>query len=810
MESALEREKNALANPSVPLEGESARVDSPGLSQWPSPKMNTAGKRLRLIDQLDKPTISSRTQTIISGIEHGSGVHPGITVEIPRTRGGVSLQREVPQKPVERAQRSDMQRRTRSSQNREQIETLKALEAEEAPKIPLSATGALGPPWSRDLDYPKPGKRSAIVPFQDLSRLDDDEFLNDNLISFFMQYLETYLETTRPELYKRTYFFNSYFFERLTKNAKGRSINFKAVERWTKSINIFNRDFVVVPVNENLHWYLVIICNLQNLVPPQNEDGDVLEVTPDPKPEIQTHDDPAIDPPQVRSDLLTELGNHDKAPTEETQDSFAGLTISDNESSVAERPPSSPKKGHSKRKQIRRSLPKIPLDKPVIITLDSLGASRSGTCSILKSYIVAEGEAKRNIHLDTLSIKGMTAKGIPTQNNFSDCGLYLCMYLEQFVADPHKFVARILQREESAQMWPSEIRSEDLRSRLRDLILEVHRRQEKQQSEYELPEVGSIMIQRRDPSPKLEAEPPQRTRQDVEAARQRLIGLTQAPQQRPTALPLEDLPDRPNGNKGQFGTQAPIRNEKLITDLRRSRKRSTSPIPDSQQQHIMNDVEANSADVEIPDSATSLNVLSSEPPHSTPGELVASLRHRDEERESHKRQRLREDRAHKRSDSASTDFLTGIDSWANIASPSASSRDDKSKKSYNQRVDVIEIEASPEPQSPPDGGLILPKNRNTGKRKRQDSQTTSELKLTQHPGNSEPQELGHLRREVRPDIEHPQNSGHQKQRQRRLRAMQGHSRSPDQHQPPIEVDGDPEEIEEDAGSGDSDGSMLFQ
>ena len=32
------------------------------------------------------------------------------------------------------------------------------------------------------------------------------------------------------------------------------------MKRWTRRVNIFEKDFVVVPINENFHWFLVIIC----------------------------------------------------------------------------------------------------------------------------------------------------------------------------------------------------------------------------------------------------------------------------------------------------------------------------------------------------------------------------------------------------------------------------------------------------------------------------------------------------------------------------------------------------------------------
>lgn len=32
------------------------------------------------------------------------------------------------------------------------------------------------------------------------------------------------------------------------------------VKTWTKNINLFEKDFIVIPINENAHWFLAIIC----------------------------------------------------------------------------------------------------------------------------------------------------------------------------------------------------------------------------------------------------------------------------------------------------------------------------------------------------------------------------------------------------------------------------------------------------------------------------------------------------------------------------------------------------------------------
>lgn len=126
----------------------------------------------------------------------------------------------------------------------------------------------LGTPWRKPLLFPKDGKKKASVEFSDLERLEEAEFLNDNLIGFYLRYLEQRLEETQPEIAKKVYFFNTFFFASLTNTQRGRrGINYEAVQNWTRSVDIFAFDYVVVPINESAHWYLAIICNLPALLP---------------------------------------------------------------------------------------------------------------------------------------------------------------------------------------------------------------------------------------------------------------------------------------------------------------------------------------------------------------------------------------------------------------------------------------------------------------------------------------------------------------------------------------------------------------
>lgn len=43
------------------------------------------------------------------------------------------------------------------------------------------------------------------------------------------------------------------------------------VASWTKNVNLFDHDFIIIPINEQSHWFLAIIC-FPNLTEPHTMD----------------------------------------------------------------------------------------------------------------------------------------------------------------------------------------------------------------------------------------------------------------------------------------------------------------------------------------------------------------------------------------------------------------------------------------------------------------------------------------------------------------------------------------------------------
>lgn len=127
------------------------------------------------------------------------------------------------------------------------------------------------------LQYPLDASSVDAVPLTkgDLGRLEEAEFLNDNIVDFFLK-LETIdpdlsqlLDSSlTPELVKQQlHVFSSHFYTKLhetrisTKSCADQKQAYERVERWTRGIDIFAYKYVLVPIVEHLHWSLAVICN---------------------------------------------------------------------------------------------------------------------------------------------------------------------------------------------------------------------------------------------------------------------------------------------------------------------------------------------------------------------------------------------------------------------------------------------------------------------------------------------------------------------------------------------------------------------
>ncbi|KAF5462003.1 hypothetical protein F2P56_018050 [Juglans regia] len=112
--------------------------------------------------------------------------------------------------------------------------------------------------------YPKGDSDAVSISKRDVDLLQPETFINDTIIDFYIKYLKNQIQ---PEDKHRFHFFNSFFFRKLadmdkdpTSASDGRAA-FLRVRKWTRKVNIFEKDYIFIPINFNLHWSLIVICH---------------------------------------------------------------------------------------------------------------------------------------------------------------------------------------------------------------------------------------------------------------------------------------------------------------------------------------------------------------------------------------------------------------------------------------------------------------------------------------------------------------------------------------------------------------------
>ncbi|XP_060130586.1 sentrin-specific protease 2 isoform X3 [Zootoca vivipara] len=84
----------------------------------------------------------------------------------------------------------------------------------------------------------------------DIQTLRDQQWLNDVVINFYMNLL---MERNKQLGFPVLYAFNTFFYPKLT------SEGYNAVRRWTKQVDLFQHDIILVPIHNRVHWALVVI-----------------------------------------------------------------------------------------------------------------------------------------------------------------------------------------------------------------------------------------------------------------------------------------------------------------------------------------------------------------------------------------------------------------------------------------------------------------------------------------------------------------------------------------------------------------------
>ncbi|XP_063069671.1 uncharacterized protein LOC134460953 [Engraulis encrasicolus] len=315
-------------------------------------------------------------------------------------------------------------------------------------------------PARRLIQFPPPPCKGALtVTTEDLECLDSGQFLNDVIIDFYLKYL--IVEKTPSQLAERCHVFSSFFYKQLTRrdNANEDSTSSTAEQRrhqrvktWTRNVDIFSKDFLFIPVNQESHWYLVVVC-FPGLEEPQHVAFDGPAVVRGAEQGHSGESQAPASAPEASTDA--------PASAETDKDTSAAVQL------TSLSPPDCTEQTCTKSTVCKR---------PCILIMDSLKLSiHKRVVKLLREYLQVEWQVRRGssgvFNWETMESSSCT---LPLQDNSSDCGLYLLHYAETFLKDPVVHFELPL----SLENWFPRQQVRRKRDQIRNLVLHLCRFQQ--------------------------------------------------------------------------------------------------------------------------------------------------------------------------------------------------------------------------------------------------------------------------------------------------------------------------------------------
>ncbi|TIC65634.1 hypothetical protein E3Q03_02445 [Wallemia mellicola] len=320
----------------------------------------------------------------------------------------------------------------------------------------------------------------------DRASIDPGEFLNDCIVEYGIR-----LRSRDPVLADQVHLFSSFFYTSLVNSYEGTGDPYKTMWRWTKSVDIFAKKFILVPICENLHWYLAVIYNPKGVLfgPP----GDLREKKkPKPKPSAgaatsaaaqkrqaaakkreekkqetsknkvkhdivelssdseneQEKDKDVPEKPKDEDVVMSEVTSTQNTPSQDIPDSEA-VEIVGNVEEDSKTDDGDADVMHEDRNKNSRCY---------IFTLDSLSGTHRPVINNLSRYLQMEAQGRKGLPLESFSVPDGKNPKVPKQPNWCDCGVYVIHYIDVFFKDTTKYLGLLLnshktRREHSDPQW---------------------------------------------------------------------------------------------------------------------------------------------------------------------------------------------------------------------------------------------------------------------------------------------------------------------------------------------------------------------
>ncbi|KAL7418613.1 hypothetical protein Q5752_007071 [Cryptotrichosporon argae] len=380
-------------------------------------------------------------------------------------------------------ERRRSKRLSSTQHNRDNPVTLGESDDDDAPQVAQPSRPA--PPSRLDkgellFQYPFSERSAVEIRKGEKYRLEDHEFLNDVLLEFGLK-LVTKEQVPLPDVYQ----FNSFFYVQLSRRDRENKLQgdkwpaYESVKKWNKGHDMFDQRFIIVPINEQLHWYLAVIVNPAGILRSKDApNGAGLEAASDsdsPQPPAAFIDEDQSQAPPVQVDDdedVQQLGSDEGMPFDgntsideldflshaTADDSFMAVTRAQEPNGVGNIQSGvdamSLESGGPVEVKKDKSDKSAKLSRPThdilgsgdtyILTFDSLGGAHKPVYTVLNRWLHFEARAKKGVTHELRDAIYLEAK-VPQQTNFCDCGLFLVHYAKCLLADAERvleFVGR--------------------------------------------------------------------------------------------------------------------------------------------------------------------------------------------------------------------------------------------------------------------------------------------------------------------------------------------------------------------------------
>ncbi|MCI4382749.1 hypothetical protein PGIGA_G00018350 [Pangasianodon gigas] len=282
---------------------------------------------------------------------------------------------------------------------------------------------------------PPPAKGGFSITKEDLSCLEEGEFLNDVIMDFYLKYLVC--EKLQEEDANRCHVFSSFFYKSLTQNdlkedpdSTGLSIQERRhnrVKTWTRHLDLFKKDFIFVPINQSAHWYLAVICfpgqashcSIMDPCENKNEENSI----------VFTPSSPFSNPMSLfyRHQMSEQVFKR-SASEGEMDEGFCFVSDDDLDDEFQYNGTSS----------YAFKISDTTSKQPCILIMDSLSCgAKPSVVKVLQEYLEMEWRVRKGSlwGFEKQAMNGWSVQ-VPQQDNHTDCGVYVLQYVESFITNP--------------------------------------------------------------------------------------------------------------------------------------------------------------------------------------------------------------------------------------------------------------------------------------------------------------------------------------------------------------------------------------